>query len=320
MQETRFVVDIDGMDVPAVLTTPAQPRAALLLVPGSMNVDVEGNFAPMFPGQVQVNTWVYKQLAEQLTAHGITVLRFSKTGPGTGCVTRDEARVKEHYGEFPHRVAAADQFLDELRRRAPGLPLVAAGHSEGAVVVTQLARRREDLAGLVLLSGPSKPLLALMIWQQYENQQRTEGADAARTAEYEQALAWARDYAAGRTIPEDRPANRFGQMFTFFQNPQAVRYLRGVEQVDPSAELAQVRQPVFIVQGGRDESVHESNAALLQAAQPRAEVARFPELQHFYKQVPAGLTPMESFQVSTVSDPAVAQAVADWVFRTVPAS
>ncbi|MGN6593828.1 MAG: alpha/beta hydrolase [Terriglobales bacterium] len=316
MQAARFSVDVDGMDVPAVLTTPAQPRAALLLVPGSMNVDVEGNFAPMFPGQVQVNTWVYKQLAEQLTARGLAVLRFSKTGPGTGCITRDEARVKAHYGEFPHRVSVAVQFLDELQRRAPGLPVVTAGHSEGAVVVTQLARRREDLQGIILLSGPAKPLLALMIWQQYETQQRTEGPDAARTAEYEQALAWSRDYAAGRPVPEDRSANRFGQMFTFFQSPQAVRYLRGVEQVDPAAELAAVRQPVLIVQGGRDESVHEPNAALLHAAQPRAEVVRFPELQHFYKRVPPGLTAMESFQVSTECDPAVAAAVAGWVIRS----
>jgi alpha-beta hydrolase superfamily lysophospholipase len=316
MSETRFVVDVDGMDVPAVLTSPAQPRAALLLVPGSMNVDVEGNFAPMFPGQTQVNTWVYKQLAEQMTARGLAVLRFAKTGPGTGCVTRDEARVKAHYGEFPHRVAVAAQFLDELKRRAPGLPLAAAGHSEGAVVVTQLARRRDDVQAIVLLSGPAKPLLALMIWQQYEAQRRAEGDDAQRTAEYEQALAWARDYAAGRTIPEDRPANRFGPMFTFFQSPQAVRYLRGVEQVDPAAELAAVRQPVLIVQGGRDESVHEPNAALLHAAQPRAEVARFPELQHFYKRVPPGLTPTESFQISSESDPAVAEAVAAWVVRS----
>ena len=91
--------------------------------------------------------------------------------------------------------------------------MVTAGHSEGAVVVTQLARRREDLQGIILLSGPAKPLLALMIWQQYETQQRTEGPDAARTAEYEQALAWTRDYAAWRPVPEDRPANRFGRPF-----------------------------------------------------------------------------------------------------------
>lgn len=65
----------------------------------------------------------------------------------------------------------------------------------------------------------------------------------------------------------------------------------------------------------RQRCVREANAALLYAAQPQAEVARFLELQHFYKRVPPGLTPMESFQISTESDPAVAATVAAWVVQ-----
>ncbi len=83
------------------------------------------------------------------------------------------------------------------------------------------------------------------------------------------------------------------------------------------AALAKVRQPVLIVQGGRDDSVPPSHADLLRASRGNlsTEVTTFPNLTHFYKVAPAGMSPMQSMALDTPSDPAVAEAIAEWASR-----
>ncbi len=304
--DQRFSLLIDGVEIPAAFTTPPKPRLALLLIPGSLNSDVDGNFAPMFPGQPASTPHMYKDLAEQLGALGVAVLRFSKRGPGTGEVVRDKELARASYQQFGQRVRVADAFLGELRRRMPEAPITIAGHSEGSVVATLLAQRKPDLVSkLILLSGPAKPLLKLMIWQQFLN-------GAAGQAAYNEAMGWAEDYAAARPVPTDVAHNPLAGMLGFFSQPNYAVYLRSLEQVDPVEELAKTTQPVLIVQGGRDTSVLPANADLLLAARPDARVARLSELQHFYKPAAEGLSPMESFMLDGPSDAAVAATVADW--------
>jgi alpha-beta hydrolase superfamily lysophospholipase len=315
MNETRFALDVDGLEIPAVMTAPEAAEAALLLIPGSVNSDADGDYAPMFPGQPAVTPHAYRDLAEQLYERKVAVLRFAKNGPGTGCVVRDAEMAKARYREFGQRLRVAEAFFEELGRRAPGLRRLAAGHSEGAVVATQLARERgSEVAGLVLLSGPSLPLLRLMIWQRYEQDRAAGGLTPERERQYAEACAWAGDYAAGRPLPPGTGGgNPYAEMLPFFLQPANVPYLRSLEQVDPAAELARTTLPVLLVQGGRDPSVIPANAGRLRAARPDAALAEFPRLQHFYKEAPEGASPEQLFGLWTPSDPAVAAAMAKWM-------
>ncbi|MGH9541975.1 MAG: alpha/beta hydrolase [Terriglobales bacterium] len=310
MHEVSLDLELDGARIPGRLAAPAAPWAALLLIPGSLWSDVDGNYPAMgaAPG-------LYKQLAEQLAASGVAVLRFAKTGPGTGTQVLDEERFRSAYFNFPQRRRVAAAWLDELARRAPGVPLFVAGHSEGAVVATQVARARRDVRGLVLLSGPALPLLRLMIWQQHEERRRSGEMTAEAEIQYARALRWLADFVAAEPLPPEAEQNPYARALLFAARPDAAPYLRSLEQVDPAAELAAVAQPVLIVQGDRDPSVHEANAALLQAAQPRAETARFPGLQHFYKQAPEGLGAQELFAREGPIDPAVSAALTSWLRR-----
>lgn len=309
MHEISLDLELDGARIPGRLVAPAAPWAALLLIPGSLWSDVDGNYPAMgaAPG-------LYKQLAEQLAAGGVAVLRFAKTGPGTGTQILDEERFRA-YRVFPQRRRVAEAWLDELGRRAPGLPLFLAGHSEGAVVATQVARERPEVRGLALLSGPALPLLRLMIWQQHEEQRRGGEVTPEAESQYAQALGWLADFVADKPLPPEAEQNPYARALVFAARPDAAPYLRSLEQVDPAAELAMVTQPVLIVQGDRDPSVHEANAALLQAAQPRAEMARFAGLQHFYKPAPAGLDAQELFAREGPIDPAVSAALTSWLRR-----
>jgi len=83
--ETLTTLDVPGWSIPAALTLPANCTAdselpsAIILVPGSLFSDVNGDYPAWnsFPH-------VYGHLARQLSAKGHAVYRFAKLGPGDG--------------------------------------------------------------------------------------------------------------------------------------------------------------------------------------------------------------------------------------------
>ncbi len=297
--EADASLTVRGVTIAGRLTQPAgRAKAAMLLLPGSLYSDVDGNYPTW-----NVSPHAYRDLALQLAARGIAVLRQAKIGPGTGSVTLDPEAAKAHR-QFEARVEVASVALDHLRRTLPQTKCFVAGHSEGALVGSLVgAKRGEALAGVVSLSGPALRLLDLM-----RGQMSMPGADLSML---DACIAAIR---AGQPLPEAAKSHPQTQMLASMP-PEAHVYLRSVDAVDPLVAIAAVRAPMLIVQGGRDLSVTPDQADQLSAARkglPTAN-ARFPELQHFYKRAAPGMNPMEAFGLSTESDPAVADAIAGWV-------
>src|SRR5690242_2595533 len=89
--EQLSTLRVSGWEIPTALTIPASAGApvlpsAILLVPGSLFSDVNGDYP----------TWnsfphVYAHLAHKLAERGNAVFRFAKLGPGTGSKPYDEA-------------------------------------------------------------------------------------------------------------------------------------------------------------------------------------------------------------------------------------
>lgn len=299
--ETDATLTVHGVRIPGRVTMPAgAPKSALLILPGSLFSDVDGDYPSW-----NVRPHVYRDLATQLAARGVAVMRQAKIGPGTGSETIDADAAKTHR-RFTTRVDVASAALDHLRRAAAPVRCYVAGHSEGAVVASLVAPRRADaIAGVVSLSGPALRLLDIMRGQVAA---MSPGADLAL---FDQCCA---DIRAGRPLPEAARTNPQTQMLASMP-PESLDYIRGVDAVDPTEVVAQVRQPMLIVQGGRDQSVTPEQADQLAAARKGlpTNLARFPELQHFYKRAPEGMNAMQSFALSDESDPAVADAIAAWI-------
>ena len=296
--DTDASLTVRGVTIVGRLTLPVgRAKAAMLLLPGSLYSDVDGNYPTW-----NVSPHAYRDLAMQLAARGIAVLRQAKIGPGTGSVTLDPEAAKAHR-QFETRVEVASAALDHLRGALPQTTCFVAGHSEGALVASLVgAKRGEALAGVVSLSGPALRLLDLM---------RGQMAMPGDLSMLDACIAAIR---AGQPLPEAAKSNPQTQMLASMP-PEAHVYLRSVDAVDPLAAIAAVRAPVLIVQGGRDQSVTPEQADQLSAARkglPTAN-ARFPELQHFYKRAAPGMDAMTSFGHSTESDPAVADAIAAWM-------
>ncbi len=171
--------------------------------------------------------------------------------------------------------------------------------------------------GVVILSGPSVGIFDIMREQLPVPSQ----APPEAYASFDRVVAAMR---AGGGIPELDASDPTLQSLAFVlrSGEAGVRYMAQIDAVDPVATLALVRQPVLLVQGGRDTSVPAHHADALREGRAEArlptEVVSFPDLTHFYKVAPAGMDPMAAFMLDTESDPAVTRAIDAWIRQTLP--
>ena len=302
--EERLTLEYSGIRFPAVIARPATPQSAsaVLLIPGSLFIDVDGNMPFM-----NSHSHAYADLARQLATRGHTVLRYAKSGPGTGSQVFDTAAAQHHL-RFQTRVEVARAALDSLLHHArPRMPAILAGHSEGSVVAGLAAIADSRVAGVISLSGPSVGLLSIM----REQLPVPAGAPASAYARFDSAVAALR---RGDPLPAWAATEPSTAMMA--QIPaNGLSYIREVDAVDPQAVYARVTVPVLIVQGGRDPSVRAQHAqALARARRDRpTETAFFPELQHMYKRAADGLDAMQSWALDSESDPDVSAAIDRWV-------
>ena len=313
-RERPLTLAVSGWEIPAALNLPAsgEPASAILLIPGSLFSDVNGDYPAwnLFPH-------VYAHLARQLSARGHAVYRYAKMGPATGSVAVDQAaseRVKDWSGRLVI-ARAAFAAIDAALARVGARPArtVLAGHSEGAVVASLLALA-EDAAvvdGVVLLSGPSVGILGIM---REQIGMFVPARDlAAAQADFDAGVGFVR---RGEPIPavlEGRPSLR-GLVGVGLVGQG---YLRDCDATDPAGTAARITQPVLIVQGGRDGSVPPHHAERLRAARGDrpTESLLLPELQHMYKPVPDGVSEIDAFGLTGETDPRVTGGMDDWIRR-----
>lgn len=311
-KEQDASVTVAGVKI-ACRFSPADGDAvgAVLIVPGSLFSDVDGNYPTM-----NMRPHAYADLARQLSARGFAVLRMAKIGPGTGSQTINAMLAASHI-DFLTRVAVAAAGLALLRATVDARPVIVAGHSEGAVVASLLAAGADGktIDGVVSLSGPALPIFAVMRAQ--IEAMAPMGMKLDMTL-FDRTVAAIR---AGNAPPPEAARDQTTAMLATMP-AMGHAYLRSADRVDPVAALAKVRQPVLIVQGGRDASVPPDHAKALRAGRGTlpTEVALFPTLNHFYKRTPPGLPPMQSMTLGTESDTGVADAIASWSNRLINGS
>lgn len=304
-----LTLSVHGYDIPAALEIPDGPlTAAVLLIPGSLFSNVDGDYPTwnIFPR-------VYAFLAEQMAERGLVVYRFAKNGPGTGSVETAAARpdlVRNWKGRARVAHAALAHFRAELAERGLAAPrMLLAGHSEGAVVASVIASEGAEVDGVVLLSGPSLGILGIMVEQTRAS--LAPGASAEPLELLEQMVAQIR---RGDGIADELRAKAngaFGAGALANMPPDAIAYMRDCDATDPVAAIAGYDKPVLILQGGTDSSVPSYHAEHLRAGRGSlpTTLELFPGLQHMYKPVPAGVSPMDVFGLPGPTDPRVAAAI-----------
>jgi uncharacterized protein len=315
-REIPLTLRVSGWSVPAALTLPLSASdyvtSAILLIPGSLFCDVDGDF-PAWGSYPHV----YAHLARQLSARGHAVYRFAKLGPGTGSIAEDPdpaATVRDWDGRVTIARAALVALVVALAEaHIVADRIVVAGHSEGSVVASRLlaecASDSADVAGLVLLSGPSIGILGIMREQLplFTAPDQLNEAVANLNEAIELIM-------RGEPIPPELGA-RPGVQGLYGTGPVGWSYLSDCERTNPAEVASRVRQPTLVVQGGRDMSVGAHHADALVAARDGQATRKlvFPELSHMYKEVPAGSDASADFGYPGETDLRVADGIDEWI-------
>jgi len=262
--EMPFTFQSGTLTLPGTLTMPANyngPLPVALIVAGSGPTDRNGNSAG--PLRAQNNSNLYAIVAWQLADAGIASVRYDKRALGENLRKIDISQTS--IDDFIADVIAGARKLAADRRFSE---VVLIGHSEGAELVLQAANRRAPTAGIVMLSGAGRPIM-LVLREQLSKQLPPE-----EILKWDSASArYLRGEDAGDVHPGLKP----------LLLPTNRRFMQSWAKYDPGAEIARVRVPVLIVQGGHDLQISEVDARALQAAQPAAKIVVIPAANHVFR-------------------------------------
>ncbi len=296
--ESPYTIHSGALELGGTLTVPratAGKVPVVVIIAGSGPTDRNGN------SLMGIRPNSYAQLAWRLAERGIATLRYDKRGmPGTK-------------GTFDMTKMTLDDFASDARVAAESLAhdarfsrVVLLGHSEGSSLAFIAARAGAPVAGVISVSGLGRPLGVVM------REQLTRQFDSATLVRYDTAMA---QYLRGEP-PKDVPP----QLAPLFL-PVNLSFLRSLAAFDPPAAIRAVRQPVLIVQGGRDVQVTVADAERLHMARPDAELVVMPTANHVLKQVTDTtlIGQMPAYQNPALPIlPDVTTAIADWILRLKP--
>jgi len=264
VRETPFSFRSGALELGGTLTLPAtfsHPIPVVLIVAGSGPTDRNGNSAGAL--RAQNNSNLYAILAWELAEAGIASVRYDKRILG------------ENLKKLVVDSLTIDDFVDDALAGARALAadkrfskVMLLGHSEGAGLVLQAANRGAPVAGIVMMSGAGRPIMTVIREQ------------LSRQLPPEELVKW--DSASARYLRGEPVGDVLPGLMSLLQ-PVNRRFMQTWAKYDPTVEIAKVKVPVLIVQGGKDIQVSEADARALAAAQPAATLLLIPNANHVYR-------------------------------------
>lgn len=294
--ESPYTIRSAGLELGGTLTVPlsaARKVPVVVIIAGSGPTDRNGN------SMMGIRPNSYAQLAWGLAERGIASLRYDKRVLAATRGTVDISKLTLE--DFAADARAAADSLGKDSRFSRVLLL---GHSEGSALALIAARGGPPVAGVISVSGLGRPLPIVL------REQLARQFDSTTLVRYDTAMA---QYLRGET-PKDVPPP-----LTVLFVPINLTFMRSLMAFDPSGAVRAVRQPVLIVQGGRDLQVRVADAERLHAARPDATLVVVPLANHVLKE--ASDTTLAG-QTGTYQDPAipimpdVVRGIADWILKT----
>jgi len=301
-------VPANGFSLAATLTRPAgatRPGPAVVLVGGMGPADRDGTVAGI-P--------VIGQLARDLVKAGFVVVRYDKRGVGQSGGRAETATL----GDYAEDVRAVVTYLRRSRRADVDRDRIAVvGHSEGAWISMQLAATEGDVKALVMVAGASGTGGALVLEQQQHLLDVMKVADDEKKAKAE--LQTRINAAATGQGPWDGIDEALRRQA---DTPWFASFLG----FDPAKLMKDLRQPLLVVQGGRDTQVaphHAGTLAELGRARKRkvaTEVVAVADVNHLL--VPAGSGEVSEYAELAAKEvsPEVSGAIARWLTATLTAA
>ncbi|MBR2429817.1 MAG: alpha/beta fold hydrolase [Alistipes sp.] len=252
-------------NIAATLATPdtAACDTAAIIIAGSGPTDRNGNSG------LNLNTYAYKMLSDELIAEGIATLRYDKRAIGGSYYPAEEVP-NVIFDDFVADARDCISYLKTLGYKR----IVIIGHSEGGDIALHLALDNDDtVVGIVLLSAAGYPVDRVLC------RQLAQQLVPANIALYMQAEKIIRRIKGGEQVPiEEIPA----ELLSLF-HPSVQPYLISWMDHDPAELMAQSTTPTLIISGGHDIQVLVSDAERLAEAGTNATHVSFPNMSHVLK-------------------------------------
>ncbi|MCX7556655.1 alpha/beta fold hydrolase [Xanthomonadaceae bacterium JHOS43] len=294
--EVEFAVGERERALPGTLSVPngEGPFPAIVLVHGSGPHDRDETIGPNTP---------FRDLAHGLAERGVAVLRYEK---------RTFARPQDFAsGDFTVDDEVTDDAVAAIAQlradaRIDSVRVFVAGHSLGAMMAPRIAERAPELAGLILLAAPARPLQDIVVEQVGYLAARDGDISAEEQASIDDMSAKA---AAVATLDASSPASA-----TLLGLPP--RYWMDLREYDPRTTASRLSQPILVAQGGRDYQVTQQGDFNLWLADfgdvQRVQFGLYPELNHLFI-AGAGASNPEEYLIAGSVDVRVINAIAAFV-------
>lgn len=262
--EREVLIDCPWGTISATLTTPeSATETALLIVAGSGPTDRNGN------SSLNLNTFCYKMLSDNLTAQGYAVLRYDKRGIGRSHLP---AEATEETLTFDDYVADARRCVEYLRGQGYR-HIVVVGHSEGGNIALHLSTEPSAVDAAVLLCASGYPIDVILL-RQLSSQLMPAHIGLMLRAE-----AIIRSLKQSVRVAEEVIPQELLALF----RPSVQPFLISQMQSDPQALAAESRCPMLIITGGHDIQVTPDNGEVLAEAAPEARHITIERMSHVLK-------------------------------------
>jgi uncharacterized protein len=298
-QETDVKIGAGGWQLPGTLSLPIGdgPFPAVVLVHGSGPHDRDETIGANLP---------FRDLAWGLASQGVAVLRYDKrtrvhadklVASGLPITIKEEV--------VDDALAAVD--LLRKQRAIDSKRIFVLGHSLGAMLAPRIAAQDPDIAGLILLASPARPLEDLYLEQMTYVYSLEGPLSEEKKAELTKIKAEVERVKDPGLAP-NTPASELplGVPASYWLS------LRGDLPPQAAAKLA---QPLLVLQGERDYQVISKDLALWRkelATRKAAELKSYPKLNHLFMAGEGRSRPTE-YETASHVEREVVDDIAAWV-------
>jgi len=283
--------------LPGTLTLPVGdgPFPAVVLVHGSGPNDRDETLGGHRP---------FRDLAEGLASQGIAVLRYEK-------------RTNEHGAKFANvkNYTVKEEVLDDalsavaILCKTKGIDpkrVFVLGHSLGAMAAARIGESNPEIAGLILMAGPSRHMADVLIEQVSYILSLDKSPSEEAKAAVEKIKAQAQKLKDPKLSPDTPAAELLGQSATYWLSLLDLR---------PVETALKVKQPLLILQGGRDyQATMDDFEGWKKALAGRhgATLKAYPKLNHLFAEGEGKAKPAEYMKEGHVAKEVVDD-IARWV-------